>query len=101
MMPAWWPHLWQDDDRFFMMVRHGVLKLPGLDGLTFAIENDIGKAVLAAFLDNQDDGTRRALGAEPIDIAPLDLDADEGRRDRRDDGDGATLPTAHIALSVL
>jgi hypothetical protein len=48
MMPAWWPHLWQDDDRFFMMVRHGVLKLPGLDGLTFAIENDIGKAVRVA-----------------------------------------------------
>lgn len=63
----WWPWLWPDHDVFYMMARHGTLRLRDFPRLVFAVENDIGKAALGAFLDNPDD----RIGAD-IDIRPID-----------------------------
>ena len=95
----WWPWLWPDHDVFYMMARHGALRLRDFPSLVFAVENDIGKAALGAFLDNPDDG----IGAE-LDIKPL-----ETRSVRREErsargelygGRGAVLPDG-LALIEL
>ncbi|MDE1918046.1 MAG: hypothetical protein KGJ57_19285 [Sphingomonadales bacterium] len=86
----WWPREWLEDDAFFMMLQHGALRLPKFSGPVFAVENDIGKAALGAFLNDPDDDV-----SVDIDIAPLDIESlRRGGRSGSSEFDrgGAVLP---------
>lgn len=99
--PDWWSDRWPDDDVFYMMARHGVLNVRDFRGVAFALENDICKAALAAFLGNPDDGSREGLEIGPLDLAGSDAVSKVPPRGRfGEDGDGAVLPDG-LALIEL
>jgi len=92
----WLPHPWMGDDILYMMVRHGVLRLRDLRGAVFAVENDIGKAALTAFLLNPD-----GEAGEVADISPLEFDGRKTADERFvGEGGGAFLPDG-LALIEL
>jgi hypothetical protein len=95
----WRPWLWPDHDIFYNMARHGALRLRDLPELVFAIENDIGKAALVAFLDNPDDGILVDIDIKPIETRSIRREERSARYELYG-GRGAVLPDG-LALIEL
>lgn len=95
----WWPWLWPDHDVFNLMAHHGALRLRNFPRLVFAVENDIGKAALGAFLDNPNDDIGADLDIKPLETRPVRRE-ERSAPDELYDGRGAVLPDG-LALIEL